>query len=218
MFLHCNELPQQPIHSNNAEQIDDYLATAPAVLMNPPFSTSPNIAKRNRQAVFMHVRSAMDRLADRGRLVAIAPRWFNPEMCDSFKKYPAQLRLSAYIPGSAYRYHDTTMETRLLVFDKIENSGPVKSIAPKFEDLLAIPRFASQTTNAPRLPGLSANTQSIGGKERLTTKPGATCLSAASSSETDQDFISTRHPRSRLPSTSPASLRTSYYRNARNHI
>ncbi len=106
--------------------------------MNPPFSTSPNMAKRNRQAVFMHVRSAMDRLADSGRLVAIAPHWFNPEMCDSFKRYPAQLQLSAYIPGSAYRYHGTTMETRLLVFDKIENSGPVKSVAPKFEDLLEI--------------------------------------------------------------------------------
>jgi predicted RNA methylase len=135
--------PQQPIYSYNAEQIDDYLATATnqkpsVVLMNPPFSASPNMAKRNRQAVFMHIRSAIDRLADCGRLVAIAPHWFNPEMCDSFKKYPAQLQLSAYIPGYAYRYHGTTMETRLLVFDKIENSGPVKSIAPKFEDLLAI--------------------------------------------------------------------------------
>jgi predicted RNA methylase len=125
--------PQLPIYNYNGEQIDDYLEAATShqptvVLMNPPFSSSPNMAKRNRQAIFSHIRSAIDRLADCGRLVAIAPHWFNPETCHSFTKYPAQLLLSAYIPGKVFRYHATTMETRLLVFDKIENSGPVPSI------------------------------------------------------------------------------------------
>jgi predicted RNA methylase len=135
--------PDRPIYGYNAEQIDDYLEASTShqpsvVLMNPPFSASPNMAKRNRQAVFSHIRSAIDRLADYGRLVAIAPHWFNPEMCHSFTKYPAQLILSAYIPGKAYRYHATTMETRLLVFDKIENTGPVSSINTPFEELLDI--------------------------------------------------------------------------------
>jgi predicted RNA methylase len=137
--------PEIPIYGYNAEQINDYLALATnlqpsVVIMNPPFSSSPNMAKRNRQAVFMHLRSALDRLADGGRLVAIGPHWFNPEMCDSFSKYPAQLLLSAYISGAAYRYHATTMETRLLVFDKIENQEPVKSIKVPLSELLEIVR------------------------------------------------------------------------------
>jgi predicted RNA methylase len=135
--------PGLPIHSYNAESIDDYLELAtshrPSVaIMNPPFSSSPNMAKRNRQAVFNHIRSALDRLADFGRLVAIVPHWFNPETCPAFKQYGAQLRLSAFIPGKVYRYHATTMETRLIVLDKIENAGPIGSIDVPFEELLAI--------------------------------------------------------------------------------
>jgi predicted RNA methylase len=135
--------PGLPIHSYNAESIDDYLELATfhrpsVVIMNPPFSSSPNMAKRNRQAVFNHIRSALDRLADFGRLVAIVPHWFNPETCPAFKQYGAQLRLSAFIPGKVYRYHATTMETRLIVLDKIENAGPIGSINVPFEELLAI--------------------------------------------------------------------------------
>jgi predicted RNA methylase len=158
--------PHLPIYNYNGEQIDDFLEQSTSiqptvVLMNPPFSSSPNMAKRNRQAVFSHIRSAIDRLADAGRLVAIAPHWFNPEMCHSFTKYPAQLLLSAYIPGKVYRYHATTMETRLLVFDKIENSGPVPSINTSFEELLDIVRalplrqpmpVATNITPAPTIP------------------------------------------------------------------
>jgi predicted RNA methylase len=168
--------PHLPIYNYNAEQIDDYLEASTShqptvVLMNPPFSASPNMAKRNRQAVFSHIRSAIDRLADAGRLVAIAPHWFNPEMCHSFTKYPAQLLLSAYIPGKVYRYHATTMETRLLVFDKIENSGPVPSINTPFEEMLDIVRalphrqpitaarlLATNITPAPTIPKIVVST------------------------------------------------------------
>jgi predicted RNA methylase len=179
--------PQLPIHNYNGEQIDDYLEAATShqptvVLMNPPFSSSPNQAKRNRQAVFSHIRSAIDRLADAGRLVAIAPHWFNPEMCHSFTKYPAQLLLSAYIPGKVFRYHATTMETRLLVFDKIENSGLVPSIDTSFEELLDIVRalplrqpmpvdrlLATSITQAPTIPKIVVST-SAKEKQRTPTE------------------------------------------------
>jgi hypothetical protein len=66
--------PGTPLFSVNAEQINDYLAgkTQPSVvLMNPPFSSSPNINSRNPDATPRHINSALQRLCDGGRLVTI---------------------------------------------------------------------------------------------------------------------------------------------------
>ncbi len=58
--------PQAPVTRFNAEQIDDYLdaSIAPVcVLMNPPFSASPNIERSMRDATVRHIRSALRRVA-----------------------------------------------------------------------------------------------------------------------------------------------------------
>ena len=73
--------PKVAVTRFNAEQIDDYLgaAIAPAtVVMNPPFSASPNIARTMRDATARHIRSALRRLPQGGRLVALTHSSHDP--------------------------------------------------------------------------------------------------------------------------------------------
>jgi hypothetical protein len=67
---------------HNAEQIHDRLDPAirpSVVLMNPPFSASPNIEGRFAEAAMRHIASALARLAEGGRLVAITGRNVGPD-------------------------------------------------------------------------------------------------------------------------------------------
>ena len=66
----------------DAAQIDDHLdpdAVPSVVLMNPPFSVMANVAGRMADAAYRHVASALARLADGGRLVAITGANFAPD-------------------------------------------------------------------------------------------------------------------------------------------
>lgn len=128
-----NELfPNTPVSGFNAEQIDDYLPPEhrpTVVVMNPPFSASPKMAKRNQFATLKHLSSALARLSPGGRLVAITANWFSPlnhEWCDHFVKlqHSAKVVFSGGIEGHAYAKHGTTIETRLTVFDKIPSDNP----------------------------------------------------------------------------------------------
>jgi hypothetical protein len=58
----------------DAAQIDDHLDSSikpSVVLMNPPFSAVANVDRRMADAAFRHIASALARLPDGGRLVAI---------------------------------------------------------------------------------------------------------------------------------------------------
>jgi predicted RNA methylase len=134
----------------DAAQIDDYLdiGIAPSVvLMNPPFSAIANVDRRMADAAFRHIASALARLRDGGRLVAITGANFSPEdphWRDAFSQLQERGRLvfSAAIDGAVYARHGTTIDTRLLVIDKqpaIDPSSFVSSvgIAPDVETLLA---------------------------------------------------------------------------------
>ena len=73
--------PRAPLSRFNAEQIDDYLdpqAIPSAVVMNPPFSASPNIGRTMRDATVRHIRSALRRLAPGGRLAVLTHHSHNP--------------------------------------------------------------------------------------------------------------------------------------------
>ncbi|WP_013320603.1 bifunctional class I SAM-dependent methyltransferase/DEAD/DEAH box helicase [Gloeothece verrucosa] len=124
--------PQAPLFSHNAEQIDDYLDEKyhpTVVVMNPPFTASPKMAKRNQFATLKHLGSALARLSKGGRLVVITANWFSPlnsQWRDSFIKLQqsAKVAFSCPIEGNAYAKHGTTTETRLTVFDKISSPKP----------------------------------------------------------------------------------------------
>ncbi|BBD70379.1 hypothetical protein NIES4072_67450 [Nostoc commune NIES-4072] len=119
--------PGTPLFSVNAEQINDYLVgkTQPSVvLMNPPFSASPKINSRNPDATKSHINSALQRLADGGRLVTITANWFspaNPSWRETFVKWQdfARVLLSVGINGKVYSKHGTQIDTRITVIDKV---------------------------------------------------------------------------------------------------
>lgn len=124
--------PGVPLFDVNAEQINDYLAgkTQPSVvLMNPPFSSSPKVSNRNPDATPRHVNSALQRLADGGRLVTISANWFspvNPTWRETFVKMQqnATVVLSVGVNGKVYSKHGTQMDTRITVIDKVPAAEP----------------------------------------------------------------------------------------------
>ncbi|WP_288048384.1 strawberry notch-like NTP hydrolase domain-containing protein [Acidiphilium sp.] len=110
----------------DAAHIDDHLdaGVAPSVvLMNPPFSAVAHVDRRMADAALRHISSALARLAEGGRLVAITGASFapdNPAWTDAFARLQerGQIVFSAAIDGSVYAKHGTTIDTRLTVIDK----------------------------------------------------------------------------------------------------
>lgn len=118
--------PGAPVTRFNAEHIDDRLPEgfAPSVvLMNPPFSAAPNVSGTHAGVDLRHIRSAINRLAPGGRLVAITSFGLTP----SNAKYEAAFRelaktstlvFTAGLATGFFKRHGTSIETRMLVFDK----------------------------------------------------------------------------------------------------
>ena len=119
--------PQTTVTRFNAEQIDDYLdaAVQPAtVLMNPPFSASPGIERSMRDATVRHIRSALRRLPDGGRLVVLTALSHDPANAEIKALYAdlsdrASFVFTATVDGRIYARHGTTIDTRLTVIDRI---------------------------------------------------------------------------------------------------
>ncbi|MHC5753856.1 MAG: strawberry notch-like NTP hydrolase domain-containing protein, partial [Nostoc sp.] len=141
--------PGTPLFSVNAEQINDYLVgkTQPSVvLMNPPFSASPKINSRNPDATKSHINSALQRLADSGRLVTITANWFspaNPSWRDTFVRWHSEARvlMSVGVNGKVYSKHGTTIDTRITVIDKVPaDSSEIPCISETLDlpELLAL--------------------------------------------------------------------------------
>ncbi|MGO3929916.1 strawberry notch family protein [Rhodopseudomonas pseudopalustris] len=118
----------------DAAQIDDHLhpAMVPSVvLMNPPFSAMANVSGRMADAALRHIASALARLAEGGRLVAITGANVSPEhpaWRDAFIRLQERGRVvfTASIDGAVYAKHGTTIETRLTVFDKLPADDPAR--------------------------------------------------------------------------------------------
>jgi len=97
--------------------------------MNPPFSAMANVDRRMADAALRHVTSALARLCEGGRLVAITGSSFapdNPAWTGAFACLQERGRLvfSAAIDGAVYAKHGTTIDTRLLVIDKQPAAAP----------------------------------------------------------------------------------------------
>lgn len=116
----------------DAAQIDDHLDAGfvpSVVLMNPPFSALANVDRRMADATLRHIASALARLCDGGRLVAITGASFapdNPAWTDAFLRLQerGQVVFSAAIDGAVYAKHGTQIDTRLLVIDKQRAADP----------------------------------------------------------------------------------------------
>jgi predicted RNA methylase len=175
----------------DAAHIDDHLdatVRTTVVLMNPPFSAAAHVDGRVADAALRHMSSALARLADGGRLVAITGANLspdNPSWRDGFIRLQERGRVvfSAAVDGRVYARHGTTTETRLHVIDHIPADDPaVFPVSPGMAGDTAtlldwvthhVPPRAATAAPAPVLRGavsmarkrparLSPNTQSRG--------------------------------------------------------
>ncbi|WOH57763.1 bifunctional class I SAM-dependent methyltransferase/DEAD/DEAH box helicase [Bradyrhizobium sp. BWC-3-1] len=142
----------------DAAQINDHLdaSVVPSVvLMNPPFSALANVDRRMADAAFRHIASALARLCDGGRLVAITGASFapdNPAWRDAFVRFQESGRVvfSVAIDGAVYAKHGTQTDTRLLVIDKLPAADP-KVLLASLRDVATLLDWVTQYV-PPRLP------------------------------------------------------------------
>jgi hypothetical protein len=173
----------------DAASIDDYLPkdlVPSVVLMNPPFSVMANVDRKMSDAVARHITSALARLAPGGRLVTITGANFAPDRPawrETFiaLQQDATLVFNAAIDGAVYRKHGTTIDTRLLVFDKVAAREPgvfvdCIGIAPDAETLLqwvmnALPPRPSTMGAMPSVLQIAGAAIATGRNKSLSTKP-----------------------------------------------
>ena len=140
--LHLNEIastragllaglfPDASVTRHNAEAIADHLpgVRPDIVLMNPPFSATPGVARIRHDADLRHMRSAFCALAPGGRLVAVTSAGCVPgdaawnSVFSSFDP-SARVVFTMAIDGRAYARRGTTFDTRLTVIDKSDEPG-----------------------------------------------------------------------------------------------
>jgi predicted RNA methylase len=150
--------PEAWTYSLDAEYLNDVLSQdrkPTSIGMNPPFSCSIGKSKRNSDACLKHVRSALFRLKPQGRLVAIVAHWLSPEKYpEYFANLPARLQTSIFVEGKHYRHHGTTMDVRILVFDKIPGNNLANSI---YRTKLTIEQLADLAiTSTPNRPQINS--------------------------------------------------------------
>ena len=123
--------PAASVTRFDAAHIDDHLGPQmrpSVVLINPPFSASAHVEGRVADAAYRHIASALARLADGGRLVAITGASFSPEnstWSHAFARLQERGRIvfTAAVDGRVYARHGTTTETRLTVIDRVTPDG-----------------------------------------------------------------------------------------------
>ena len=140
--LHLNEIastragllaglfPEASVTRHNAEAIADRLPSVrpDIVLMNPPFSATPGVARIRHDADLRHLRSAFCALAPGGRLVAVTSAGCVPgdaawnSVFSSFDP-SARVVFTMAIDGRAYARRGTTFDTRLTVIDRSDEPG-----------------------------------------------------------------------------------------------
>ncbi|MGJ4927153.1 strawberry notch-like NTP hydrolase domain-containing protein [Bradyrhizobium sp. HKCCYLS2038] len=172
----------------DAAQIDDYLdrACVPSVvLMNPPFSATMNVDRPQADTTLRHLSSALARLGEGGRLVAITAAGFapdNPTWTDAFVGLQDRGRVvfSAAIDGSVYARQGTTTATRLIVIDKQPASDP--RVFPQSAGMAPDVRTLLEWITAlvpPRLPMtgclLAQASEPVGLRARAGRVPPAAC-------------------------------------------
>jgi protein strawberry notch len=145
---------------HDAAYIRDHLdaAVCPSIaLMNPPFSVSAHVDRRVAVAAFRHLSSALARLAEGGRLVAITgvslSLW-----CDAFVRLQELGRVvfSAAVHARVYARHGARVETRVSVIDKVPADDRTVFPPPPGMALDAVAPPDSVTRLMPARPAVTA--------------------------------------------------------------
>ena len=153
--------PRLHVTRFDAAQIDDHLDVGivpSVVLMNPPFSAMANVDRRMADAALRHVASALARLCDGGRLVAITGATFAPTIQrgptpSSVCRNVGRVVFSAAIDGAVYAKHGTHTDTRLTVIDKQPAVDPtVFPVSPGMAPMSPHCSTGSSSTCLRRLP------------------------------------------------------------------
>jgi predicted RNA methylase len=124
--------PGASVTRYDAATIHDHIDAAVrpgVVLMNVTFSAAAHVDGRVADAALRHMSSALARLADGGRLVAITGASLSPDSPswrDGFVRLQERSRVvfSAAVDGCVYARHGTSVETRLHVIDRIPADDP----------------------------------------------------------------------------------------------
>ncbi len=132
----------QSVSRHDGEHIDDLLPGAPRptlALINPPFSRSAGRGA-DRHAGARHLRATLARLASGGRCVAIMPPNFAADgtaaLGYTMVAELAPPRVEITICGNPYAKHGTSIDIRLLVFDKGWTGTPERHVADTIEAAL----------------------------------------------------------------------------------
>ncbi|KHQ49830.1 strawberry notch family protein [Mameliella alba] len=155
----------------DAEHIDDLL-TVPdlpgVIVMNPPFASSVD-RSLDKHIAAKHLIGAAKRLAPGGRLAAIMPMGFTPERDAAHwarASAIAKPRLALTIPGHVYRKLGTTVETQLMVFDKVQEE--VEIVRAVVDDLEAARQIVDDiAASRPVAPLVQASVQARRGSRRV---------------------------------------------------
>ncbi len=182
------------VTAHDAAQIHDRLdlgVPPSCIIMNPPFSAAIGVETRMADAAFRHLSSAVSRLADGGRLIAITGANCSPDhraWRDGFVRLQEKARVvfTAPIAGSVFAPHGTSIETRLTVIDKHPAEDPTvfpaaPSMAP---DLATLLRWLVDTL-PPRTPVTVAAISALRPSANRLAKTGAAKLRLAPVSPTE---------------------------------
>ena len=151
--------PDVPVSMHDSELIDELLNPSilpDTVLINPPFSVGLERGQDGRTGA-RHLRSAMARLSIGGRAVAIMPEWFDVHAFLASSQMQLALRLNVSM-ARAFSRAGTSIATRLLVFDKVDDQGSaIKAQMTDLAHLVSIvdalpPRNTNLTRPLPHRP------------------------------------------------------------------
>src|SRR6516162_9438589 len=191
----------------DAAHINDHLdarIVPSVVLMNPPFSVAVHVDRPMADAASRHVGSALARLPEGGRLVAItganvAPD--NPVWADSFSRLQEQGRVvfSAAIDGGVYAKHGTTVDTRLTVVDR-----------EPAEDVASLPASVGIARDLPAL--LDWVTRCVPARRPIAGTPLAAMPAIASSPtpRTVRAYVARRQPAVAVPASGLVATEVAY--------
>ena len=142
------------IFNENAEHIDNILPDdirPTAVIMNPPFSSTAGRTTTNKTSnAEAHINSALDRLAENGRLVAILGRGMAD---DKYGKYWDRLRkeytirANIGIDGENYKKYGTTFDVQIVVIDKVGPQGEARTFTGSYKNLVDAIKALEGTRN-----------------------------------------------------------------------